>query len=213
MMNCTQTQHNLIAYVRGQLESVQASALIGHVSHCQQCRAKLEEERLLQDMFQQYRVPAAKADFESRVLHNALKQHRNNKSQFHKGLITALAACLVIWVSVMFINPVTPDNNNLPSVSLKVNEVKQVRFTFNAPKNFNKVTISLQLPKHIELEGYPGEKELRWETALSEGANILTLPVIATDAQSGNIIATISNGKDLKKFRISMNAITDNRKI
>lgn len=212
MMNCTQTQHNLIAYVRGQLESVQASALIGHVTQCKLCRGKLEEERLIQDMFQRYSIPAARPDFESRILHKVTQAH-DRKTHFNKGLITALAACLLIWVSVIVVKPTISNEVHVPHISLKVNEVKQVRFTFNAPKDFNKVTISLQLPKHIELEGYPGEKELRWETALSEGANLLTLPVIATHARSGKIIARISNGKDFKEFKISMNALTNSKEI
>mgnify|MGYP006308402341 CR=1 FL=1 len=63
----------------------------------------------------------------------------------------------------------------------------------------------MRLPEHVELEGYPGRRELSWETDLTSGSNLLAVPLVARAARTnGELVTTLRWGDREKRFRVRL---------
>jgi hypothetical protein len=56
----------------------------------------------------------------------------------------------------------------------------------------------------MRIDGYPESSELAWKANLSKGQNILSLPLIAVDQGTGELIARLDYGETSKVFRVSL---------
>ena len=195
-MNCIRDQHSLVAYLHGELASQDNAALLNHVVECSDCRAKLGFERLLQDSLRALPVPVPRAEFLDRVFDH-LEQVSAKPGHGRYWLAGTLAATITLCVSLGSLLYISPPTDTVARIEMAVDEVKTVRLKFNAPHDFEKVTLSLRLPENFELEGYPGQRVISWKTQLVGGVNILILPVIARQANDGVVIASIM-GKNNK---------------
>lgn len=204
-MNCIRAQHGLVAYLHGDLTPVDNAALLNHLAECGECRSKLGFERLLRESLRALPVPTPRADYLDKVFVH-LQQVTAKRSQARYGLAGVLAATITLAVILgpMLFNPNPMDS--ITRIEMAVDEVKTVRLKFNVPHDFAKVTLSLRLPANFELEGYPGQREIRWETRLTEGVNVLSLPVIARLPIDGVVIASIIGKNKTKQFKFYMRA-------
>jgi hypothetical protein len=81
--------------------------------------------------------------------------------------------------------------------------VQPVRLVFNSPAALKQVTLRVALPEGVEIAGFPGERELSWQTDLKEGSNVLELPVLAHGA-GGILVAAVSDGADRREFAVEL---------
>src|SRR5690606_41292142 len=94
-MSCSQIRSQLPDLVRNQLASGEAQQVRAHLEHCQSCARQAEIEAVLKDeLASRYAVPAASADFESRVLAAASGSGQGHK--VHLAWDGAVAAALVL---------------------------------------------------------------------------------------------------------------------
>src|SRR5690606_3365360 len=93
-MSCSQIRSQLPDFVRNQLASGEAQQVRAHLEHCQSCARQAEIEAALKDeLASRYAVPAASADFESRMLAAASGSGQGRKVHLAWG--GAVAAALV----------------------------------------------------------------------------------------------------------------------
>ena len=61
----------------------------------------------------------------------------------------------------------------------------------------------------MELEGYPGRKQLSWQTSLKKGPNVLALPIRAIEHGEGELMARLNYGEKTKTFRVLLKTTAD----
>lgn len=118
----------------------------------------------------------------------------------------AAAALAAVWVVVL--EPGSPGAavSATPSVSLALNETRDVNIAVDAPVAMADAEIHVVLTGAIGLAGFEGQKELRWRTDLAAGANQLTLPVVALGADGGQLLVEVQHGAKRRTFVVDVQA-------
>jgi hypothetical protein len=60
----------------------------------------------------------------------------------------------------------------------------------------------VSLPDGIELDGFPGQREITWETSLQEGKNLLPLTLVAVTPTGGELLARLEHDDRDRTFRL-----------
>jgi len=58
------------------------------------------------------------------------------------------------------------------------------------------------LPDGVELAGFPGQREIAWQTSLVEGKNYLPLELIALSPVGGEVLARLEHDNRMRTFRL-----------
>lgn len=172
--------------------------------------------RLLAD----YSAPIPSDEFLQRAMLRAA--HAGERKQRRRWILTgfgsAVAAGLVLWLlggvfGNVFIEPVEPGTvtlvtvpkvtvPNLPDVVMTIEEPRTINLVFAATEALPLATLTVSLPAGVELSGFPGQREVRWQTSLDEGRNLLPLTLIANNALDGVVLATLQHDNRDRTFRL-----------
>jgi len=212
-MQCTELHEYIDDRLDGQLSEVECATVDQHLEHCADCRRVMAEEKAFRKALRDMPVPDASVGFAARALRhaaavNAVSHQSGRKHAFAGGFAAALVVGIVLWFVTGVYGPngelLTPQPQ-LAEVSISLHETRRVSLSFNAPEAIEKVRVSLFLPEHVELEGYPGRKQIAWFTNLRKGDNVLTLPLSALRSEKGVFTAKVGTGKDAKKIQFYLN--------
>jgi len=202
MMDCRQLQQCIDDYLDGVLPSGELRLAETHLAGCTDCQSQIKQIQELRHALRSLPVPAPSPDFSRRVLARARHQQQRHQRVWG-GLASAMAACLVIWIGVALYQPAT-HSPGIDAIIMGISETRKVKLVFNAPDNFQQVTLQLKLSDNIELAGFTGRKEIEWQTALKKGANTLVLPVTATADGQAELVAHIKHQGKIRTFRIPL---------
>lgn len=204
-MNCQQCQSRIELMLDGTLSETEHTAVEHHLQRCHACRAWLQQERAMRDELAALEVPAMRQDFPAEALAQVRRLHAPERRQgFIAGFGSAVAAGLALWFAVLFISPSQENDEALYSVSVSVGQVQHVNLVLNSPQQMEQASITLSLPEHAELDGYPGQRELTWTASLQKGKNRLSLPLRLASAEPGEIVARIRHAEGEKAFRLKL---------
>jgi hypothetical protein len=89
---------------------------------------------------------------------------------------------------------------------LAVNRPSPVTVTLESPEALMDAEVRVELRGAVALEGYAGQRELRWMTDLDRGVNELTLPVVALDASGGQVLVEVVHGDKRRTFVLDVRA-------
>lgn len=169
-------------------------------------RSKMEEQELL-DMLKEYPVPEADAGFYDRALIRAV--HKGSRRQRNRWMLagfgSAIAAGLAIWVitAMLMTTPQVPDAEpTIPGVTIAMQQEHTVRLVFSSAQALDAATLTVSLPDGIELAGFPGQREITWQTSLQEGKNLLPLTLIALTPSGGEVLARLEHKDRNRTFRL-----------
>ena len=81
-------------------------------------------------------------------------------------------------------------------------EPHTVNLVFSSAKALDAATLTVSLPDGVELAGFPGQREITWETNLSVGKNLLPLTLIALTPAGGEILARLQHDDRDRTFRL-----------
>ena len=166
----------------------------------------MEEQELL-ELLKDYPVPEAQAGFYDQALVQAARQgtQRQRTRWLMTGFGSAIAAGLAIWVitAMLMTTPQLPDAGPaIPGVTIALAQEKTVRLVFASASALDSATLTVSLPEGIELAGFPGQREITWETSLEEGKNLLPLTLIALTPAGGELLATLEHKDRNRTFRL-----------
>lgn len=205
-MHCTQAQNQFDDYMDDMLPPFQREALECHLQTCHACSRLLQAEH---DMLRHLRavpVPPPSPGFMARALRQAGRNSRRRIS-FAAGAGSAIAAGLALWmIAGAWLAPKVPVMQ-VADVQLAVNRPQMVKLAFNTPAALDNVTLSLELPAGVYIEGRPGQRTVVWRDSLAKGRNVLKLDVVATQPASGDLIARVRHETQSKTFHIRLNAV------
>lgn len=204
-MNCTQTQALLDDWLDAQVSTEEQVAIEGHLQACPVCRARLAQERQLRAALRSLPIEPPSPGFAARALRQARLHHRYRRG-FAQGFASAAAAGLLLWLAATLLLPDIQLEQTPPGVTLAAGETRTVHLVFHVPHDMPTAQLDMRLPSRVELAGYPGQQELRWQTSLRAGQNLLSLPVVALGQVDGDLIAAIAIGDKHKTFRLRLQA-------
>ncbi len=203
-----------------------------HLQACRQCTELLARHDALQQALRAMPIPELSPGFAERALRVAAEQNRaaqhlvgnspqrvgadsfqrGDSRQHHRhgfvvGFGSAVAAALALWVVVGLFPQQMPGDaptDAVPVVTIALNEQRDIKLAFFSDQPLKGARISIQMPENVALAGFPGQRELSWETNLAQGDNLLRLPVIATGAATGELVARIEYGDQYKVLKVNI---------
>jgi len=205
-MKCTDVQKYLDDYLDDAMSLGEQKAVESHIEQCASCQQALRAQDAIRQALRTLPVDEASPDFEDRVFaevrsHYGRRNKRHSSSRFVAGFATAMVAGLALWfTSTVFIPQI--EQPSPQTVTVAMNQTRTVKLMFDAATDLASVTLKVELPDNIELEGYAGQKQLVWQTNLNKGQNILALPVMAIGNGQGELVAQLSYGDKTQRFRI-----------
>ncbi|VAW59669.1 hypothetical protein MNBD_GAMMA08-1381 [hydrothermal vent metagenome] len=201
-MNCEDIQTQLDDYLDNHLIVGSKREMDLHINNCSACRQHLDDAMVVRDALKSLPIEETSADFESRMFANVRKQQSQNGNRFISGFATAMAASVFLWVASTTIFVPQQSDNTPTAISIAMHEARPVRLLFDAPSDLQQVTLSIELPANVELDGYPGRSQLSWNTRLKKGQNVLTLPINAINVGKGELVAQLTYGDKQKTYRL-----------
>lgn len=168
------------------------------------------QDREILKLLQDYPAPEPAAGFYDRALARAT--HEGTRRQRNRWMMTgfgsAVAAGLVLWFIGGFLlgSPqVTAPETQIPGVTMTLAEPRTVNLVFASATALDAAMLTVTLPEGIELAGFPGQREIAWETNLAAGKNLLPLKLIAVSASGGEVLAQLRHDDRNRTFRLRVN--------
>ncbi|MDK8465499.1 zf-HC2 domain-containing protein [Marinobacter sp. SS13-12] len=231
-MLCNECKNNLRSWVRNELSAAHASRIEQHIADCKGCSIAAHNEQAIFDSLQDSQaVPAPSFGFEARVLGAATgKGGEAGKGSHGHGWSTpvasgAVAAALVIGIALGFGWKADPEPGAEQAISgaeqaggdktLAAEPVarpvaRNVRLAFSSREALEGVTLTVELPPHVEVASYPGHQKLSWKVDLDKGENVVNLPLNILFSGEGELVAHLDDGRRTKTFRTSLNGASGN---
>lgn len=122
------------------------------------------------------------------------------------GLAAALAASVFFGIMIVLISQ--PSEGPSPVATSRIE--KTIKVVFQAEQALDNVTFSLILPPHVKLQGHLKKANVQWTGSLRRGRNLMTLPLVATNANEGRIFMEIIHGSERKRFEVPMGSYKSN---
>jgi hypothetical protein len=181
----------------------------GRQDEIMQNTASDKQDRQLQDLLKGYPAPDPEAGFYDRALaratHDGARRQRNK--WVFTGFGAAIAATLAaVMVGGLFLNdPNLADNDaGIPGVTIAMEQPRTVNLVFASAHALDSATLTVTLPDGVELDGFPGQREVTWETSLDEGRNLLPLTLIALTPAGGELLARLEHDDRDRTFRLRL---------
>jgi len=166
-----------------------------------------KQDQEIQALLKDYPMPEASAVFYDQVLARAMHEgpRRQRRRWVMTGFGSAVAAGLALWFvgGFFFATPVAPDAEpGIPGITMTLEEPRTVNLVFASETALDSALLTITLPDGIELAGFPGQREVAWQTSLSEGKNLLPLKLIAVSPVGGEVLARLEHNNRGRTFRL-----------
>ncbi len=159
------------------------------------------------ELLKDYPIPAADAGFFDRALVRAT--HAGSRRQRNRWMLTgfgaAIAATIAVWMigGMLLTDPQLPTAESaIPGVTMALEEPRTINLVFASATSLDAATLTVTVPDGIELDGFPGQREITWETSLSEGRNLLPLTLVALTPTGGELLARLEHDDRDRTFRL-----------
>jgi hypothetical protein len=195
-MNCARALLLLEEQLDGPLECLAETALAEHLRVCGACAAERAAMLALQQRLAVMPLPPPAAGFADRVLARA---HAANPLAAPALRVRPWWIGGALAASLLLMSGLWTSRETLPEVLAIANE--PVRLVFRSADALQGVTIELELPEGVELRGYPGQRQLVWQSDIQAGPNLLELPVEVRGG-GGVLTATLNHGVERRQFSV-----------
>lgn len=169
-----------------------------------------QEDPEIQALLKDYPMPQAETGFYDQALARAT--HEGSRRQRNRWVMTgfggAIAAGLAVWlIGGMLVNtPPVPDaGSSIPGITMALEEPRTVNLVFSSTEALDSARLTVSLPDGVELAGFPGQREISWETSLNEGRNLLPLKLVALTPAGGELLARLEHDDRNRTFRLRLN--------
>jgi len=185
-------------------------AAMEHTGGCADCQAALRAVEAMRTLRDEPTPIFADGAIE-RAVDRALAT--SPAQRYRRGFWTGLAsgAALAATIAALAVGVLLRDNGSapvaIPEVRAALNQPSNVTVALDSPERLANAEVRVELRGGVELEGYAGQRELRWSTDLERGVNQLTLPVVAIDAHGGQVLVEVTHGQKRRTFLLDVRAV------
>jgi len=185
-------------------------AAMEHTGGCADCQAALRAVEAMRTLRDEPTPIFADGAIE-RAVDRALAT--SPAQRYRRGFWTGLAsgAALAATIAALAVGVLLWDNGSapvaIPEVRAALNQPSNVTVALDSPERLANAEVRVELRGGVELEGYAGQRELRWSTDLERGVNQLTLPVVAIDAHGGQVLVEVTHGQKRRTFLLDVRAV------
>lgn len=167
------------------------------------------QDRQLEALLKDFPVPGPDAGFFDRALLRATHAgaRRQRARWMAAGFGGAIAAGLAAWAVSAFLlsAPGLPGPEaQIPGVTMALEEPRKVNLVFSSAAALETATLTVSLPPGVELQGFPGQSEITWETSLEQGRNVLPLTLVALTPAGGELLARLDHDDRSRTFRLQL---------
>jgi hypothetical protein len=92
----------------------------------------------------------------------------------------------------------------IPSITMTLEEPRTINLVFASAEKLDNAMLTVRLPAGVEMSGFPGQREVTWQTSLNTGKNLLPLKLIATSPVGGEVYATLTHNDRDRTFRLTV---------
>lgn len=203
-MNCRDIQALLPEYSHQDL-GPEAEILVNlHLQSCRTCTAIVQRERQLQASLKSLPVAELPAGFAAKAMRRA-REEASAQDRRRVGTGLAMAASVLMVAGLAFMlgrgtSAVAPEN----TVNLAMGQTQMVALKIDAPQAFEQVKFEVSLPANVALAEQPELREFAWSGQLQAGVNVLSLPLVGINPDSGHLIATVTYGKTRRSLDVPL---------
>jgi hypothetical protein len=179
-----------------------------HLAICDDCSEDLGDWRLDRALsLQPAEVPDE--DFVDRAIAHAI--HENSIARRRRMAFAASIGVMTVAFGLMFgqVNHRPSPVTAVAQVTLTAHQGKTVRVVIDSPEEQNAATVVIQLADNLELAGFPNERRIEWRTNLSEGKNLLALPLTLMDEAESHFDVALWYGKTKQDVRVAVYPATN----
>ena len=169
-----------------------------------------KQDQEILELLKDYPMADASAGFYDQALARAT--HEGTRRQRNRWIMTgfgsAMAAGVVLWLLGGFFltaPDVPAPAASIPGIAMTLEEPRTVNLVFASANALDSATLTVTLPDGIELAGFPGQREISWQTSLVEGKNYLPLELIALTPGGGEVLARLEPDRRGRTFRLRVN--------
>ncbi|MDX1811813.1 MAG: hypothetical protein R3240_07700 [Gammaproteobacteria bacterium] len=211
-MKCEYAKLFLHELADNQLTPEQSTPLQNHLDHCQCCQVQFNEIRDLKNRLHTLQladnIPDAFIDnaIAYAEFHNeSIAQRAVKKSRLQYFAIAASFFIAITLGAIIF----QPAQQNSPVIITK----QQINLLFDAPKSLTNVTFTVTLPDNVEMQGYPGSKQISWHGNIQQGKNLLSIPISGNNKLHGVIKTQLQHQNSIREFKINIESGNNNRQL
>lgn len=183
---------------------------MAHLQECAECRHQHAEAELGR-LLQAHAVPPARPGFADEAILSAIGRASVVQSGRRRGMrwLGAIAASVAVIAVVLGTLVATGPKSMLPAESVAQVVIlplqsKIVQVLIDSADDRDSALITISLADNLELEGFPDERVIEWNTPLKAGKNLLALPLRLTDDAPSHFDVAFSHGEVRKKVRIDV---------
>jgi len=181
-----------------------------HLSSCEDCRNAAHAFAVLRADRELRIEPPSDDALRRAVLAAASRQARDQprRANFWLGVGVGAALAASVAAAVFMLRPLADSaGRGVPAVTLAINEVRNVDVALSSPEPLASAEIRVSLSGEIGLQGFGGQRELRWTTDLDRGVNQLSLPIVALGAHGGQVLVEVQHGDKRRAFVVDVRAV------
>ena len=212
-MNCEFIANNMAKIVYSKLPRAKMADCRRHMFECAECLDAVrgaEALALLRNCGSES-VPDGLFDKLSSALREPAEPEGETPTRrrfwLGTGLGSALAAALVVAAMTFgWISPPGVQSTDLGQFAVRVSEPTIMNVAIESDRPLQDARISILLSGEVEIEGYRGERELKWVTDLEQGVNRLQLPIIALDERGGKMIVRVDHPQSEQVYVVRVDA-------
>lgn len=182
-----------------------------HVAACEDCRQAVAAVHALR-LASLAPVPTSRPGAFERAMAQATRQPaRAGRARapfwLGVGVGVALAASVAVAV-VMFMPRSAPDTGltGTPQLLLALNEPHDLSISLTSEAALMDAEIFVTLSGAVGLNGYEGRRQLQWRTDLDAGTNQLTLPIVTTGSEGGQVLVEVVHADRHRTFLVDVRA-------
>lgn len=206
-MNCSAIDHLVDDYLDDVLAPEDVAVLERHVAACPLCRTRLVREQNMRRLLRKLPAPEPSLEFFDRAIAEAVARGpRRHWRMSGLGLALAASVTLVFALGVLY-RPGPIPAQDIPGLAIALNQIQDVSLVLESDQPMENARFTIRLPEGVEVDGYPGQRELSWEGRLAQGKNLLVLPVEAHGGQGGELVAVVTYTGKRKNFVLRMKVL------
>ena len=193
-MKCSLARSKLRAYAAGALGPAEHDELLTHVGGCHDCRLEMRGVEALAELRNREFDGVPEGLFD-RVVERAVTRFPRQRSNngFWKGAgFGAIAASLVALAFALALLD-RPDPASAAEFAVSLGEARQMDIAFETDRALAGATITILLSGSVEIDGYGTQRELSWSADLDAGVNRLSLPVMASGFEGGQMVVRLEH--------------------